>query len=170
MPSAVCLCLTSVVFHCISQMTASPDFQMASWKCFWLLHVMAIKCGVAVFICHMKRVRWKVCSVLGLYFELRKPELQMYLVEKHRKEGQKWNDNCEMDVVHVAVKSVFLQGFIIVLVNKKLVVLLIACIQYNLFLSSITCTVITRPKWNTVNPHCPPSSFVIFFAIATYRY
>jgi hypothetical protein len=41
--------------------------------------------------------------VLGLYFELRKPELQMYLVEKHRKEGQKWNDNCELDVVHVAV-------------------------------------------------------------------
>lgn len=49
--------------------------------------------------------------MLGLYFELKKPELQIYLVEKHRKEEQKWNDNCEMDVVQVAVKKCFSAGF-----------------------------------------------------------
>ena len=54
---------------------------------------MAIKCGMAVFSCRMKRVRGKVFSVLGLYFELRKPELQIYLVGKRRKGRQKWNDN-----------------------------------------------------------------------------
>lgn len=41
----------------------------------------------------------------GLYCELRQSELQMFLVGKYRKGRQKWNDNCEMDVVQVAVKK-----------------------------------------------------------------
>jgi len=50
-------------------------------------------------------------SVQGLYCELRKSELQVYLVGKCRKERQKWNNNCEMDVVQVAVKKCFSTGF-----------------------------------------------------------
>lgn len=49
--------------------------------------------------------------MLGLYCEVRKPELQMYLVGKCRKGRQKWNDSCEMDVIQVAVKKCFSAGF-----------------------------------------------------------